>query len=120
MGVAVAGRAQGKVGNISIPIEEGHRYQMGTLRIVSADPDKALSLKVDALKSIFPLHQGDLFAVGKVRKALEDYGKAYGQYGFIDFTAEPEQEIDDEKKLINPTLKFNDKNQYSIRPIAFI
>src|SRR5258708_1948053 len=92
---------------------------MGTLKIVSDDPDKAVSLKVDALKSIFPLHQGDLFAVGKVRKALEDYGKAYGQYGFIDFAAEPETEIDDEKKVINLTLKFNEEKQYYVRRIEF-
>jgi outer membrane protein insertion porin family len=119
MGVPVAGRSHGKAVNITIPIEEGDRYHMGTLKIVSADPDKALSLKVDALKSIFPLHQGDLFAVGKVRKALEDYGKAYGQYGFIDFTAEPETEIDDEKKVINLTLKFNEEKQYYVRRIEF-
>jgi outer membrane protein insertion porin family len=119
MGVPIAGRSHGKAVNITIPIEEGDRYHMGTLKIVSADPDKALSLKVDALKSIFPLHPGDLFAVGKVRKALEDYGKAYGQYGFIDFTAEPETEIDDEKKLINLTLKFNEEKQYYVRRIDF-
>jgi outer membrane protein insertion porin family len=119
MGVPIAGRSHGKAVNITIPIEEGDRYRMGTLKIVSADPDKALSLKVEALKSIFPLHSGDLFAVGKVRKALEDYGKAYGQYGFIDFTAEPEMDIDDEKKLINLTLKFSEEKQYYVRRIDF-
>src|SRR5580700_1243414 len=35
----------GKAVNITIPIEEGDRYRMGSLKIVSADPDKALSLK---------------------------------------------------------------------------
>jgi outer membrane protein insertion porin family len=119
MGVPVAGRSHGKAVNMTIPIEEGDRYHMGTLKIVSADPDKALSLKVEALKSIFPLHPGDLFAVGKIRKALEDYGKAYGQYGFIDFTAEPEMDIDDEKKLINLTLKFSEEKQYYVRRIDF-
>jgi outer membrane protein insertion porin family len=112
-------RTKGKAVNITIPIEEGDRYRMGTLKIVSADPDKALSLKVDALKSIFPLKQGDLFAVGKVRKALEDYGKAYGEFGFIDFTAEPETEIDDTDKKINLTLKFNEEKQYYVRRIDF-
>jgi outer membrane protein insertion porin family len=120
MGVPVAGRTHGKAVNITIPIEEGDRYHMGTLKIVSADPDKALSLKVDALKSIFPLHPGDLFAAGKVRKALEDYTKAYGQYGFIDMTAEPETEVDEEKKLINLTLKFNEEKQYYVRRIDFV
>jgi outer membrane protein insertion porin family len=119
MGVPVAGRSHGKAVNMTIPIEEGDRYRMGTLKIVSADPDKALSLKVEALKGIFPLHPGDLFAVGKIRKALEDYGKVYGQYGFIDFTAEPEMDIEDEKKLINLTLKFSEEKQYYVRRIDF-
>ena len=119
LGVPLTGKTHGKAVNITIPIEEGDRYHMGTLKIVSADPDKALSLKVDALKSIFPLHQGDLFASGKVRKALEDYTKAYGQYGFIDMTAEPEMDIDDEKKIINLTLKFNEEKQYYVRRIDF-
>ena len=112
-------RSKGKSVNITIPIEEGDRYRMGTLKIVSADPDKALSLKVDALKGIFPLKPGDLFAVGKVRKALENYRKAYGEFGFIDFTAEPETEIDDEGKKINLTLKFNEEKQYYVRRIDF-
>jgi outer membrane protein insertion porin family len=115
----VAGRSHGKSVNITIPIEEGERYKMGTLKIVSADPDKALSLKVDALKAIFPLHEGDIFSTAKVRKAIEDYGKAYGQYGFIDFTAEPETIIDEDNKRINLTMRFNEEKQYYVRRIDF-
>ncbi|HEY2461378.1 MAG TPA: outer membrane protein assembly factor BamA [Candidatus Acidoferrum sp.] len=119
LGVPLTGRTHGKAVNITIPIEEGERYKMGTLKIVSADPDKALSLKVDALKSIFPLHQGDYFSTGKIRKALEDYGKAYGQFGFIDMTAEPVTEADDERKIIDVTLKFSEEKQYYVRRIDF-
>src|SRR5260221_14304254 len=53
----VLGKSNGKAVNITIPIEEGNRYMMATLKIVSADPDKQLSLKVDALISFFPLKQ---------------------------------------------------------------
>src|SRR6202790_607950 len=109
----------GKAVNITIPIEEGDRYRMGTLKIVSADPDKALSLKVEALKSIFPLKEGDVFATDKLRKALENYKNAYGEYGFIDFTAEPAMDIDDDKKIVNLTLKFNEEKQYYVRRIDF-
>ncbi len=109
----------GKAVNITIPIEEGERYRMGSLKIISADPDKALSLKVEALKSIFPLKEGDIFATGKVRKALENYKNAYGEYGFIDFTAEPESILDEEKKIINLTLRFNEEKQYYVRRIDF-
>src|SRR5262250_13673 len=82
----VLGKTDGKAVNITIPIEEGQRYKMGTLKIVSGDPDKQLSLKVDALKAFFPLKQNDIFNVDKIRKALKDYTSEYGRFGFIDFT----------------------------------
>src|SRR5258708_39034947 len=106
MGVPIAGRSHGKAVNITIPIEEGERYKMGTLKIVSADPDKALSLKVDALKSISPLKEGDIFSTAKIRKALDDYRKAYGQNGCIDFTAKPQTDIDEASKRTVITMLF--------------
>ncbi|HLZ13272.1 MAG TPA: outer membrane protein assembly factor BamA [Candidatus Acidoferrum sp.] len=115
----ILGKSNGKAVNITIPIEEGNRYTMGTLKIVSADPDKQLSLKVDALKSFFPLKQGDILDVDKLRKALKDYTSEYGRFGFIDFTAEPEFDIDDAKKIINLTLRFDEQKQYYVRRIDF-
>ena len=115
----VMGRSNGKAVNITIPIEEGERFRMGTLKIVSSDPDKALTLKVDALKGAFPLKQGDIFSTEKVRKALETYGKIYGEYGFIDFTPEPDTEVDDVNKIINLTLRFDEQKQYFIHHIDF-
>lgn len=115
----VMGRTHGKAVNITIPIEEGERYRMGTLKIVSSDPDKDLSLKKDALMSAFPLRKGDIFSTEKVRKALETYGKIYGEYGFIDFTSEPDTEIVEEQKIINLTLRFTEEKQYSVRRIDF-
>lgn len=115
----ITGKGHGKAVNITIPIEEGERFRMGTLKIVSSDPDKALSLKVDALKSAFPLKQGDIFSTDKVRKALETYGKIYGEYGFIDFTPEPDTEVDDANKIINLTLRFDEQKQYYVRRIDF-
>jgi outer membrane protein insertion porin family len=120
LGVPLAGRTHGKAVNINIKIDEGERYKMGTLKIVSADPDKALSLKVDALKSIFPLKEGDVFSAAKIRKAMQDYTKAYGQYGFIDFTAEPQFDIDDAAKRIDTTLRFTEEKQYYVRRIDFV
>src|SRR5258708_37343331 len=93
---------------------------MGTLKIVSSDPDKALSLKADALKSAFPLKQGDIFSTEKVRKALETYGKIYGEYAFIDFTPEPDTEIDQGNKVVNLTLRFDEQKQYYVRRIEFV
>jgi len=120
LAVPGTGTRMGKAVNITIPIEEGECYRMGTLHIVSADPDRSLSLKVDALKRIFPINEGELFSVKKVRKAIQDYGKVYGQYGFIDFTAEPQTDIDETAKRINVTMRFSEEKQYYVRRIDFI
>jgi outer membrane protein insertion porin family len=118
-GVPLMGRTTGKAVNITIPIEEGEKYYMGTLKIASADPDKGLSLKVDALKGVFPLKQGDVFSASKIRKAMEDYTKIYGRYGFIDFVPEPETDIDEPTKRINITMKFDEGKQYYVHRIDF-
>jgi len=118
-GIPMAGKIPGKAVDITIPIEEGEKYSMGSLKIVSSDPDKALSLKVEALKSVFPLKQGDVFAASKIRKAMEEYTKIYGQYGFIDFVPEPTTDIDDQAKRIDVTMKFDEGKQYFVRRIEF-
>jgi len=62
-----------KAVNITIPIEEGNKYHDGDdTDLPAATPDKALSLKVEALKGAFPAEsQGDVFSsTAKIRKAL--------------------------------------------------
>jgi outer membrane protein insertion porin family len=115
----IAGKTPGKAVNITIPIEEGDKYTMGTIKIVSSDPDKALSLKVDALKNVFPLKPGDVFSAAKLRKAMKDYENIYGQYGFIDFVPEPQMDFDEKVKRIDVTMKFDEGKQYYVRRIEF-
>ncbi len=115
----VVGRKRGKNTNITIPIEEGERFRMGKLFVRNVDPDKGLFFKTEFLQQVFPLKEGDIFAVDKVRKALEDYRKVYGQYGYIDFVAQPVTDVDEEKKVVNLTLEFDEQKQFSVRRIEF-
>ena len=117
--IPVVGAKHGKATNITIPIEEGERYHMGTLHVRSADPDKGLSLKTDFLESIFPMKKGDIFSASKVRKAIQDYTKLYGNYGFIDFTAVPDTDVHDDTKTIDLTFAFDEQKQFFVRRIEF-
>jgi outer membrane protein insertion porin family len=117
--VPLVGAKHGKATNITIGVEEGERYRMGTLHIRSADPDKGLSLKQEYLESIFPIKKGDIFGVDKVRKAIEDYTKLYGNYGFIDFTAVPDTQVNDDTKTIDLTFAFDEQKPYIVRRIEF-
>jgi len=115
----IVGHEHGKATNITIPIEEGEQYRMGKLVIRSADPEKGLSLKREYLESIFPLHQGDIFDISKIRKAIENYNKLYGVYGYIDFTAVPLPDVHDDTKIIDLTMDFDEQKQYFVRRIDF-
>ena len=117
--IPMVGAKHGKATNITIPIEEGERYHMGTLHVRSADPDKGLSLKTDFLESIFPIKKGEIFSVAKVRKAIQDYTKLYGNYGFIDFTAVPDTDVHDDTKTIDLTFAFDEQKQFFVRRIEF-
>jgi outer membrane protein insertion porin family len=115
----VVGSKHGKSTNITIPIEEGEQYRMGVVRFRSSDPEQGLVFKPDALARVFALKEGDIFATDKVRKALDDYKKLYGGYGYINFVASPNTEVNEAKKLVNITMEFDQGKPFYVRRIEF-
>ena len=113
------GRTRGIRTDITIPIEEGPQYRMGRLVIRSANPDENLYFKPEFLEATFPLKKGDIFDVSKIRKAIDNYTKLYGDFGYIDFTATPEFDEDAATKTINLTLDFDQEKQFYVRRIEF-
>ena len=65
------------------------------------------------------IKKGEIFSVAKVRKAIEDYTKLYGNFGFIDFTAVPDTEVHDDTKTIDLTFAFDQQKQFFVRRIDF-
>ena len=118
-GLPVIGAQHGKATNIVISIEEGEQYRMGKLTFRSSDPDQGLIFKPDILARVFPLKQGDVFDADKIRKSLDNFRKLYGEYGYIDFTAEPEFDVHDDTKLVNLSLVFDQQKQFFVRRIEF-
>jgi outer membrane protein insertion porin family len=113
------GSKHGKRVDITIPIEEGAQYRMGSLKFRSSDPEVGLVFKSDILARVFPIKEGEIFSADKIRKALDNYKKLYGEYGYIDFVAEPITEIDDPKKVVNLTMEFDQQKQFFVRRIEF-
>jgi outer membrane protein insertion porin family len=105
----------GKVVDITMPIEEGARYHLGT---VTFKNNKAITNTV-ALRSLFPIKDGDIFSREKVAKGLENLRKAYGEAGYINFTSVPETSFDDEKKLVNLIVDVDEGKQFYVRRIEF-
>jgi outer membrane protein insertion porin family len=105
----------GKAVDITMPIEEGERYRLGTITFKN---NKAIS-NTAALRSLFPMKDGDIFSREKIAKGLENLRKAYGEAGYINFTSVPDTKFDDEKKTVNLEVDVDEGKQFYVRRIEF-
>ncbi len=105
----------GKSVDITMPIEEGDRYRLGTITFKN---NKAISNNA-ALRSLFPMKDGEIFSREKVAKGLENLRKAYGEAGYINFTSVPDTKFDDEKKIVNLEVDVDEGKQFYVRRIEF-
>jgi len=105
----------GKAVDITMPIEEGDRYHLGTITFKN---NKAIS-NVVALRGLFPMKDGEIFSREKVAKGLENLRKAYGEAGYINFTSVPDTKFDDVKKTVDLIVDVDEGKQFYVRRIEF-
>ena len=105
----------GKAVDITMPIEEGDEFRLGKITFKN---NKAIT-NTAALRSMFPLKDGDVFSRDKIAKGLENLRKAYGEFGYINFTPVPSTTFDDEKKIANLEIDVDEGKQFYVRRIEF-
>lgn len=105
----------GKAVDITMPIDEGDKYRLGKITFKN---NKAIN-NTAALRSMFPLRDGDIFSREKIAKGLENLRKAYGEYGYINYTGVPQTTFDDEKKLAYLEIDVDEGKQFYVRRIEF-
>ena len=105
----------GKAVDITIPIEEGDRYRLGG---ISFKGNSKLSNE-KALRGLFPMKDGEIFSREKVAKGLENLRKAYGEFGYINFTSIPNTTFDEDKKLVFLSIDVDEGKQFFVRRIEF-
>jgi len=108
-------KGPGKAVDITMPIEEGDRYKLSSITFKN---NRAITNN-KALRALFPIKDGDIFSREKIGKGLENLRKAYGEYGYINFTSVPDTKFDDEKKLIFLEIDVDEGKQFYVRRIEF-
>ncbi|MBI2819315.1 MAG: outer membrane protein assembly factor BamA [Acidobacteria bacterium] len=106
----------GRAMDITIPVVEGEQYTLGEMTFRNStlfqDQDAAL-------RTLFDMKEGDIFDVSKIRKGLEELRKLYGEFGFINFVASPETEIDNQARRIDMSFDLEEGKQFTVRRIDF-
>jgi hypothetical protein len=92
-----------------IHVDEGVRYTLGA---ITFKHNKAIS-NVEVLRGLFQINDGETFSREKIAKGLENLRKAYGQYGYINYTGVPATTFDDDKKLAFLEIDVDEGKQFS-------
>lgn len=114
-GFPYVGRHGGKVVDITVPVVEGDRYRLGTITFSGG---KAIT-NTRLLRAQFPIKDGDIFNRELIGKGLDNLRKAYGELGYINFSAVPQTEEDEQKKIVSLKIDLDEGKQFYVRRIEF-
>ncbi len=106
---------KGKVIDITMPVDEGQSYRLGGITFTG---NKRVT-NVKALRALFKLKDGQTFNASLIGKGLENMRKAYGQLGYINFTAVPTPRVDEAKKLVYLNIDIDEGKPYYVSRIEF-
>ncbi len=106
----------GKDANIHIALDEGRLYHLNAIQFVGV---KLFRTPDTLMRPVFQMQKGDVFSTAKLRKGFEELRKLYGQFGYIDFVAEPNIEPEVGTDKIDLTLNFDEGKQFFVRRIDF-
>jgi outer membrane protein insertion porin family len=99
---------------VEIPIDAGDQYKVGELKLENCG-----IFKCEALVNSFQLQKGDIVNFKKVKDALENLKKFYGNYGYINWSYIPETNFDPKTKTMDMIFKLEPNKQFAVRRIYF-
>jgi outer membrane protein insertion porin family len=105
----------GKAMDITVPIDESDQYRLGSITFKN---NKAVP-NTKALRSLFPIKDGEIFSRQKIAKGLENLKNAYASQGYINFTSIPTPTFDEQKKLVSFEIDVDEGKPFSVRRIEF-
>ncbi|HEX8070092.1 MAG TPA: outer membrane protein assembly factor BamA [Pyrinomonadaceae bacterium] len=105
---------------VTIPIVEGKLYRLGDLKIAGNS-----IFSEERIRAVLGLKPGDVASGERVYKAFyEDLKKAYGNNGFIQYSAEPEPTFRDnpsnaKEGIVDYVITIDEGKQFTLRRLEF-
>src|SRR6185295_5480938 len=99
---------------ITIHIEENDQYRVGEVKVSGNKQFNEL-----LIRAILGLVPGEIFNEERLRKSFDNLKKLYGSRGYINFTAVPLQDFDEQKKIVNLNINVEEDRQFYVNRIAF-
>jgi len=90
-------------------LNEGPQFHLGDIRFTGGT-----AIPEAELRQTFPLREGEFFSVGQVRAGIAALTKLYSAKGYIDFTAVPETNVDENLQRIDLVMRLDEQRQFRI------
>ncbi|MGH9533283.1 MAG: outer membrane protein assembly factor BamA [Terriglobales bacterium] len=105
----------GKQVDIHIPIVEGEKYYVGKVQFLNSH----FITNTRLLDQVFGLQTGEVMDVSKIRKGLSNLRKLYGEFGYINFVANPDFHPNDKTHRVAMNLDVHEGKPFFIHRIEF-
>lgn len=99
---------------ITLKLEENDQYKIGDVKVTG---NKEFNEAI--VRLVIGLVPGQVMNEGNVKKGFENLKKLYGARGYVNFTAVPLYDFDEEKKLANVTINVDEDRQFTVNRIMF-
>jgi len=100
---------------LAFHVDAGEQYRLSQIRFKNETQFSAVELR-----RLFPINDGDIFDVDKIGLGIEATRRAYGELGFINFTAVPDTSIDDQGHLVVLTVDLDEGKQLHIADVKVV
>ena len=101
---------------VSVRVDEGRQYR---LERITFKGNKEIT-NLQALRSQFPLQDGDVFARATVAKGLENLRRMYLQLGHINFTSIPAAQFNEDQQKIVLEIDIDEGTKFYINSVDFL
>jgi beta-lactamase regulating signal transducer with metallopeptidase domain len=101
---------------VTAHVDAGLRYSLGE---ITFEHNRAIG-NPKALRALFPIQDGDVFSRVKIAHGLGNLRNAYGELGYINYTAVPDTRFDDAKGLAYLDIHIDEGKQFRVGGITFL
>jgi outer membrane protein insertion porin family len=99
---------------ITIQLEENDQYRVGDVKVTGGK-----EFSPEQIKAVLGLVPGEIYNEDRLRKAFDNLKDIYGSRGYVNYTAVPAPDYDEQKKLVNITVNIDEDRQFTVNRIAF-
>lgn len=94
---------------LTFHVDAGVQYRLSEIRFKNGNQFGA-----EELRRLFPINDGEILNVEKIGQGMEALREAYGEIGFINFTAVPETRVDEQGQRVALDIDLDEGKQFHI------